>query len=86
MGNLHRDKDPEAPKTKDKYAAYQSVGIYLAACPPESILNLVKERARTFNQRPDQFEWAGAVTVTGFRLKSFPAGKKDRGIVGYVRR
>lgn len=56
----------ETPGTS---GVYNSVGIFFSRRPPKKVIEAMKERARTFNDRPAKYSWgADTPTITGFRL------------------
>lgn len=72
--------EPGENPPKKGYPAYLSVAIFLDEEPPPEIVEVMKERARSFNQRPGRREWDRDITVTGFRLIEQKVTKTTRSI------
>ena len=72
LQSYQRRNDPDMgsrlAEGPDHFGAYLSVSIHLLRIPPESILTLLMQRARDFNNRTTKSEWVDNITVTGFRL------------------
>jgi hypothetical protein len=69
-GSGHHFKEGQNTKCwrKHKWPAYQSVGIYLDAKPPEEVLAVVRERAASYNEACPHSMSHEHITITGFRL------------------
>ena len=54
------------PSTPYKYPAYESVGIFFGAQPPQNVMDYMIERAKTFEMYGIRKN--GDIDITGFRL------------------
>ena len=59
----HYDVTPEEPY---KYPAYESVGIFFSAQPPQDVMDYMIERSKTFEMYGIRKN--GDIDITGFRL------------------
>ncbi len=61
-------RDGEGPECKEKYPAYQSVGIWLERKPSKEEMEFIKTRARSFLTLEKEDRQDRPTTISGFRL------------------